>query len=202
MLKRVLRKSALLLGVVLALCAFVLPSVAPAASWSPVGTSDGRIDTSNLGFSLPALNSGSSCDSTSIGITVDSATVATITSASFANCRGDIGNTIGCTQTAVGTNFPWRVTALTTTNIQIHGVDIDIYFETTPGTLNECSRTGIQLRLTGTASGVIFTPGPVGSRRFDFNGATGLVGHLPGVGTVPLVPHGSGLATGLLNVVL
>ena len=55
MLKMVSKKSMLLLGVVMALCAFVLPSVASAASWSPVGTTDGRIDSNTLGFSIPAL---------------------------------------------------------------------------------------------------------------------------------------------------
>ena len=42
MLKMVSKNGMLLLGAVLALCAFVLPSVASATSWSPVGTTDGR----------------------------------------------------------------------------------------------------------------------------------------------------------------
>ncbi|MET0604810.1 MAG: hypothetical protein ABW167_22710 [Baekduia sp.] len=201
MLKMVSKKSMLLLGAVLALCAFALPSVASAASWSPVGTTDGRIDTSQLGFSVPALATGSSCESTSISVVVDSAAVATITGASFANCHGNIGGAVGCTQTAVGTNYPWRVTALTTSSIQIHGVDIDINYETTPGTLNECANTGLNLRLTGTTA-VSFTPGAAGSRTVDFGGATGLVTHIPGVGTVPLAARGSGTATGLLNVIM
>ena len=44
MLKIVSKKSMLLLGAALTLCAFVLPSVASAASWTPVGTTDGRLD--------------------------------------------------------------------------------------------------------------------------------------------------------------
>ncbi len=55
MFRIVLKKSVLLLGAVLASCAFVLPSVASAASWAPVGTSDGRIDSANFGVSIPGL---------------------------------------------------------------------------------------------------------------------------------------------------
>ncbi len=197
------KKSMLLLGAVMALCAFVLPSVASAASWSPVGTTDGRLDSANLGFSSAALNSGSSCGAVSFSVTVHSAAVATITGASFASCFGDLGAAAGCTATAVGTNFPWRATAVATNNIQIHGVDIDVQFETIPGTNpTHCARNGVSLRLTGTVSGGVFTPGAAGStRRIDLGGATGLVAHVPGVGGgIPAVPRGSVTATGLLNV--
>src|SRR4051812_28423857 len=102
MLKIFSKKSVLLLGAVLASCAFVVPSVASAASWSPVGTTDGRIDSANFGFSLPALGSASGCGATSFGVTVDSAAVATITSASFSRCIGDLGFGSGCTLTATG----------------------------------------------------------------------------------------------------
>ena len=201
MLKMVSKKVMLLLGVVMAVCTFVAPSMASAASWSPVGTTDGRIDTSQLGFSVPALSTGSSCESTSISVVVDSAAVATVTGASFANCHGNVGGAVGCTLTATGTNYPWRVTALTTSSIQIHGIDIDISYETTPGTLNECLNTGLNIRLTGTTA-ASFTPGAAGSRIVDFGGATGMVAHVPGLGTFPLATRGSGTVTGLLNVIM
>ncbi|MET0601659.1 MAG: hypothetical protein ABW167_06685 [Baekduia sp.] len=204
MLKMVSKKSMLLLGVVMALCAFVLPSVASAASWTPVGTTDGRIDSGNIGFSLPALNTGSSCPTASFNVTIDSAAVATITGASFGpNCMGDLGGGVGCTTTAVGTfPVPWRATPIDTTRIEIHGVDIDVNFETTPGTLNECSTNGLNIRLTGTVT-ISFTPGPAGDRTLDFNGATGLAAHIPGIGNgIPTVARGTALGTGLLNVLM
>jgi hypothetical protein len=202
MLKMVSKKSVLLLGAVLALCAFVLPSVASAASWAPVGTTDGRIDSGNLGFSLPINGSGSFCTASSFNVTVDTAAVATITSASFANCHGDLGGGVGCTTTATGTNFPWRVTVPDTTDIIIHGVDIDVYFETTPNTLNECPQTGANIRLTGTVT-ASFTPGAAGNRTFDFGSTLpGFTAHIPGVGTVGAVARGRAVATGLLNVVM
>jgi hypothetical protein len=124
--------------------------------------------------------------------------VATITGASFNQCVGDLGAASGCTLTATGTNFPWRATALTTTNIQIHGLDIDIRFETAPGGAT-CNQNGVQARLTGTVSGVVFTPGAAGSRRLDFAGATGVTAHLSGL-TLPAAFRGSAVGTGLLNV--
>jgi hypothetical protein len=202
MLKMVSKKSMLLLGAAMALCAFVLPSVASAASWAPVGTTDGRIDSGNLGFSINnPLVVASSCTASSFSVTVHSAAVATITGASFANCHGDIGLSVGCTPTATGTNFPWRVTPVDTTRIEIHGFDIDVYFVTTPGTLNECAGPGLSMQLTGTVV-ASFTPSAAGSRRFDFNGGTGLFAHIPTVSTGPAFARGSASTTGLLNVLM
>jgi hypothetical protein len=196
MLKMVSKKSMLLMGAVMALCAFVLPSVASAASWAGAG----NIDSGNVGFSVAAINGGSSCAQTTFSTTFDSAQVLTITGATFTNCRGDIGGSVGCTTTAVGTNFPWVATPTSTSNIQIHKLDIDVNFETTPGTLNECANNGLNIRLTGTLSGLFFTPGAAGSRRVDFGPATGLVAHIPGVGSLGAAARGAGLATGTLNV--
>ena len=195
------KKSVLLLGAVLALCAFVLPSVASAASWSPASTSGGRIDSSNIGFSIPATGSGSSCTSSTFSVTVHSAAVATITGASFNNCHGDVGSGVGCTTTAVATNLPWRATAINTTDIILHGVDIDVSFETTPNTPNECTNTGLNIRLTGSVT-ASFTPNAVATaRRFDFGpGGSGFFAHVPGVGTLSAVARGQATPTGLLNV--
>lgn len=204
MFKMVSKKSALLLGAALALCAFVLPPVASAASWSPVGTTDGRLDSPNLGFSIPIVSYGWGCTASSFSVTVDTAAVSTITGISFANCHSDLNssNAIhGCTQTAAGTGFPWRMTAPSTTDISIN-VDMNFYFATTPGTPDGCLSTGLNLRLTGplTAS---FTPGPAGSRRIDFGSPAGaFTAHFPGLFTVPTTVRGTATATGLLNVLM
>ena len=94
------------------------------------------MDSSSLGYSIPATGSGTSCTSTQFSVSVDSAAVATITGASFQNCHGDVGSFVGCTLTWVSTGLPWRMTPVTTTDVIIHGIDIDVSFETTPGTLN------------------------------------------------------------------
>ncbi|MET0602974.1 MAG: hypothetical protein ABW167_13400 [Baekduia sp.] len=194
----------LLLGVVLALCAFVLPSVASAVSWSPVGTSDGRLDSGNLGFSIPFVSYGWGCTASSFNVTVDTAVVATITGVSFANCHNDPGTNIathGCTQTGAGTNFPWRLTAPTTTDVIINGVDIDFSFVTTPGTIDGCILTGLNVRLTGSLT-ASFTPGTAGSRRIDFGPPAGaFTAHIPGFGPFRPTVRGTAVATGLLNVI-
>jgi hypothetical protein len=202
MLKMVSAKSTLLLGVVMALCAFVLPAAASAGSWSHVGTTDGRFDSGNLGFSVPAVGAGAACTASTLSVTVHSAAVATITGASFVNCHGNVGSAFGCTTTATGTNFPWRVTPTDTTRIEIHDLDIDVRFETTPGTLNECVHTGANIRLTGTVV-ASFTPSDVAfSRRFDFTGSTGLFTHIPGLGTLPAAMTGNATPTNLLNIIM
>ena len=201
MLKMASKQSMLLLGAVMALCAFVLPSVASATSWSPVGTTDGRLDSSNLGFSIPAINSGTACSAATFSVTVDTATVATVTGVSIANCHGVVGGPVGCTMTATATNLPWRATAVDTTNIQIHGFDLDVSFETTPGTLNECANSSLNMRLTGTVT-ASFAPGAAGSRTADFTGATGLIAHVSGVGSFATAAVGSAVPTGLLNIIM
>jgi hypothetical protein len=200
MLKVVSRKSLLLLGVVLASCAFVVPSVASAASWFPVGTSLGRLDWNNFGFSMPAIAFGMTCAQSPFSLTVDSAAVATITGANFVNCHGDSGFGLGCTTTTTGT-FPWRVTVPDTTHVIVH-VDADVSFETTPGTPNECSVTGTQIRFTGAAT-ASFTSGAAGTRTFDFGTgvAGGFVADFDG-GSIPAVLRGRAVATGLLNVIM
>ncbi len=199
MLKMVSKKSLLLLGAVLALCAFALPSVASAASWAPVGTTDGRIDSGNLGFSSAALGSGAACSSTTFSVSVHNAAVATITGASFrGNCHGNAGSNVGCTLTLIPTGFPWTLTAIDTTKIQIHADVIDVHFHNTPGTLGECANNGLTFQITGTIT-VSYTPVP---KVIDINGAPGWVIHIPGIGSIPAAAQGTGTATGLLNVLM
>ena len=127
--------------------------------------------------------------------------MATISGSAFANCHGFAGGAVGCTTTAVGTNFPWVATAVNTTNIQIHNIDIDVSFEQTPGTLNECANQGLNIRLTGTVT-ASFTPNATATaRRFDFNGGpAGFVSHFPGTPNLPTAVIGQITPTGLLNV--
>ncbi len=128
--------------------------------------------------------------------------MATITAASIANCHGNFGSGVGCTITATGTHFPWRVTPINTTRIEIHTVEINLSFEQTPGTLNECPGQGTQFRWFGTVI-ASFTPNATpANRRFDFDGATGLFGVIaPATPIGAVAPTGSATPTGLLNII-
>jgi hypothetical protein len=91
---------------------------------------------------------------------------------------------------------------VTTSSIQVHGFDLDVSFETTPGTLGECSTFAMEafrFRWTGTLT-ASFTPGAAGSRRFDFDGGTGLSAHIALGATAAATTRGSAVPTGLLNV--
>jgi hypothetical protein len=57
-----------------------------------------------------------------------------------------------CTVTQTAQNLPWTATATNTTNIQIHGVDVNVLFENTPGNPTACALP-TTWRVTGTLTG-------------------------------------------------
>jgi hypothetical protein len=80
--------------------------------------------------------------------------------------------------TSAATNFPWTATAVTTSNIEIHGVNIDFILEHHPGD-STCNANGLQMRITGTLRGGRWTGNA--AHEIDLpsgaTGASGLVGH-------------------------
>jgi hypothetical protein len=179
LMKKLSHKSVLLFGVMLAVCAFV-PSLASAASWSPVNSAH-TLSAPGLSFLAhtgPLGAAGSSCASVTFGTDVASANTLTITNGTFTNCMGT-GGAANCTATVVGTGFPWQATATSTTNVQIHNVNVDILFENTPGNPTACAGAGAKVLLTGTLTG--------GSWRSATNtavltNAQGLTAHYLGTG--------------------
>jgi hypothetical protein len=180
-MKKLPKKSGLLLGTVLAVCAFAVP-MASAASFSPVGTTV-QLTSNDLQFSQPlagGLTVGRSCAASQFDATVTSAALITISGGRFDNCRGT-GIAAGCTVTSTGTRFPWSVTAPTTTGIQIHGFHVDIRYETAPGG-SACSSLvhNTKWTWTGTLTGGVFDPSSTGTaRRITFLNTSGLVTHSP-----------------------
>jgi hypothetical protein len=152
------QKGVLLFGVMLAVCAF-MPSLASAASWSPIGGADHSLFSSNLSFTntFPVIGQvGWGCNRTEFTSSVVSTNTIEITATGFADCMGTLGNS-QCTLTATGGNFPWTATATSTTNVQIHGVDITLVFENTPGNANACQNPAT-ITLTGTLTGGSWNP--------------------------------------------
>ncbi|HEX5923662.1 MAG TPA: hypothetical protein VFY45_07505 [Baekduia sp.] len=178
-MKKLSKKSVLLFGAVLAVCAFAAP-MASAASWSPIGTT-ARLASTNLGFSQAiggGLTVGSSCALSTFDGDVASAAVLTITGGRFDNCVGT-GLAAGCTVTATGTRFHWTATGVSTTDIQIHGIHVDVRFETAPGG-GACNSLvhNTNITLTGTLTGGSFDPSSIGlNRKVTFVNASGLVSH-------------------------
>jgi hypothetical protein len=154
-MKTLSQKSVLLFGVMLVVCAFV-PSMASAASWSGGGSVTHQLTSNGLAFTAHTSPlggaAGSSCAVSQFDSDVVSANTIEITRARFDNCMGS-GLASPCTATVVGTGFPWTATATSTTNIQIHGVNVDILFENTPGSATACPAAGAKTLLTGTLTG-------------------------------------------------
>ncbi|MES1192995.1 MAG: hypothetical protein ABUM26_01625 [Solirubrobacterales bacterium] len=198
-MNKLLRKSVLLLGVsfLWAMCAFMVPSLASAASW--VGS--GHLHSSNFGFTAPAVNTGESCRDITIHTFRHNPIVLTITGITFGPCHG-AGSGNGCTVTAAATNLPWTVTAVSTTNIQIHGVHLDFRFETTPpGLVNPCSLHGLDITIRGTLGLGIGTQTvyDASQKTITFTNTTGLTTTASG-SSFATVANGPLVATGSLNI--
>lgn len=178
-MKKLSKKGLVLLAGAVAVCASALPAMASAASWATVG-SHHVLDSPNVGFtSTTAGPTVAQCTRSSFTTKVASAQSLTITAASFGGLCTASGANIGdCTMTWAPTRLPWIGTAVTTDDIQIHGVHIDVLFENTP-TGNTCAISGTKLTITGTLTGGEWTGNSVNA--FDFNNGEGLTadGALP-----------------------
>lgn len=185
------RKSLLLFGAVLAVCAFVGPSMSSAASWAPLGaTFAGTYEDFSWTQTVP-VHLGMSCEHVEFDIDIDLPLVITVTSASWKNCSGSFSAT-GCTATTTGTGFPWKMTAPSTTNIQIHSVRMDVRFETRPPAgSTACALNGVAETLTGTLTGGSWDPSATGTnRRVTFRSDPGLTSH-SALGSSPVLVSGS-----------
>ena len=162
-------------GAVVAVCAFALPSMASAASWGVVGSTH-SLASSNLGLTAhSALGQlTSSCAMSTFHSNVGSASALVVTAVALSNCTS--GGAAGdCTVTSTGTRFPWTVTGTTLTNIQIHGVHLDLRFETKPGSLpGSCIFHNIDVTLTGTLTGGVWD---AAAHQVTFSAAPGLALH-------------------------
>ncbi|HEX5924551.1 MAG TPA: hypothetical protein VFY45_12010 [Baekduia sp.] len=189
-MKKLSQKSVLLFGVVLAVCAFVGPSMASAASWSGLGTH--QLFSPNLSFITGAPNFiGWSCAQSTFDTVVTNGADAAVIGSRFSNCRGLPGAAGSCTLTPTGSRFPWTATATATAtdNIQIHNMHVNLAFEALPGTAaSECLTFGLQITLTGTLTGGSWNPT---SKEIAFTNAHGLAGHANSGGVLGLALTGT-----------
>jgi hypothetical protein len=207
-MKKFSKKGVLLFAAAMALCAFVMPSMSSAASWSPVGL-ETTLHSPDIGFTTTSPTLGSivsSCTRSSFTATVLNAQSLNITAATFGgHCVwvfANVGGGTSCTATTVATSLPYRATATTTSNIQIHNLRVDVLFENTPGTVG-CSTaglTGASLLLTGTLGGGRWTGNAVGQRSIVYSNAEGLVSHGSTGNNIPLTVRGTFASTQALQV--
>jgi hypothetical protein len=158
-MKTLSQRGVVLFGAVLVVSAFV-SSPASAASWSPLNSTH-HLTATNLSVTAHTspLNGilGWRCTSSTLEVHVASATTLTINDARFSNCMGTEAAS-PCTATVKATGLPWAATATSTTNIQIHNIQIDVHYEDTPGAGTICPAWGAKASLTGTLSGGSWNP--------------------------------------------
>ena len=175
-MKKFSTKSVLLFAGAMAVCAFAMPSMASASSWGVVGTHH-TLTSTNLGFRSDVTGTTSMCTSASFTARVTSAANLEITTATITGCTlaaPALAST--CTTTWTGTSFPWTATAVTTSNIQIHGVNIDVFHEPHPGG-GSCALSTQTLKITGTLFGGRWLGNA--THQLEVDNATGLVTHAP-----------------------
>jgi hypothetical protein len=201
-MKKFSKKGLLLFAGAMAICAFVMPSVASAASWGTVGT-EHTLDSPNVGFtSTTALGAVvSSCTRSSFTTDVASASRLVITNGTFGGtCTATVGASGLCNTTATGTRFPWVATAVTTSNIQIHGVHIDVKFDQSAAGTCPAALVGQNLTITGTLGSGAWTGNAVGQREIIYTNAEGLVSHSALGVNQTITARGTFGATGALSV--
>lgn len=175
-MKKFSKKGVLLFAAAMALCAFVLPAAASAASWGVVGTHH-TLTSPDVGFT--SANGGgivSQCTNSSFTTRVGSAQNLEIISGTFGGTCTATGVGIGtCISSATGTRFPWTGTATTTTNVQIDRVFIDVVFLQTPS--SSCLAPGAALTITGTLTSGSWTGNGANQHEIIYTNAAGLVSH-------------------------
>jgi hypothetical protein len=180
-MKKFSKKGLLLFAGVMAVCAFAMPAMSSAASWGVIGT-EHTLHSANLGFTAadPMLGGiSSSCAASTFTVDVRNAAQLNVTSTSFTNCTGQ-GNAIGdCTVTATGTPEPnpaWTATGITTSNVAIDAVRIDVTFEDKPGAAaGVCANVvGQTILLTGNLTSGTWNPA---THSVTYNNAEGLAAH-------------------------
>jgi hypothetical protein len=178
-MQKLTRKGVLLFAGATAVCAFVLPSAASAASWGPVG-SHHTLDSPNFGFTSVILGAGATSQCTSSSFTAD-----VVSSANLSITTGTLGGLCTASGAAIGTCkltvhptfYPWTLTLTATFpfSITLDGIVISIRFDNPPG-LNSCANVnGADMTLTGRLTGGNWTGNA--SHSMDFNNSEGLVSH-------------------------
>jgi hypothetical protein len=206
-MKKFSKKGVLLFAAAMALCAFAMPSMAPAASFSPVGL-ETTLHSADVGFTSanPALGRiNSNCTRSNFTVRVTSAALLDVIGATFGgHCTAQFLDVAGapiCTSTAQATTLPYRGTAPSATNITIDGVRIDVGFENTPGNAN-CTTAGLtggSIIITGNLTGGVYNNGP---RTLVYSNAPGLVSHSAATGAngTPVAVRATFTSTGNLQV--
>jgi hypothetical protein len=193
-MKKFSKKGALLFAGVMAVCALALPAMSSAASWGEVGT-EHTLHSPDIGFTYTSPILGgitSSCAESTFTVDVRSAAALTVTSASFRRCTAS-GPGIGhCTATPVATPNPspdWALTGISTSNVQIHNVRLNVRFENPPTAASCVNVNGASITVTGALNGGVWN---AAQHEIVITNAEGLVSHSAATGNnIPVTTRGT-----------
>jgi hypothetical protein len=180
------KATALLIGAVLAACAFAAPTMALGPSWGTVGTQH-LLTSANLGFDAHVTGgiAGIRCAHTQMPTDVWQITRLTVTSVTFSGCQGT-GTIANCTPTLQATGLPWTVTGPFPTNVVLDGVQILVLLENRPGAFCGISNPS---SITGSVGGGNWA---FAQHQIHYATDTGLTAHMPGLLTGPAVTTTTG----------
>jgi hypothetical protein len=178
-MKKFSKKGVLLFAAAMALCAFVMPAMASAASWGVIG-SEHTLDSPNVGFtSTTALGAViSSCTVSSFTANVSSAANLEVTAATFGgHCTATVGASGFCTTTATANNLPWTGTAVTTSDIRLDRVHIRVVFDQSAAGTCPAALVGQGITITGTLGGGAWTGNGANQHEIILDNDEGLSSH-------------------------
>jgi hypothetical protein len=159
-MKKFSKKGVLLFAAAMALCAFMMPSVASAASWGGLG-SHHVLDSPDVGFTStsPLGAVSSKCTASTFTANVSSAANLEITATTFGGvCTATVGGAANiCNTTATGQNLPWTGTAVTTSDIRLDRVHIRVVFDQSAVGGCPAALIGQGITITGTLGGGAWT---------------------------------------------
>jgi hypothetical protein len=123
---------------------------------------------------------------------VRSAAALTVTSATFRACTATGPNIGTCTVTANTTphSIDWNVTGVTTSDVRINSVHVDVTFENPVGQTDCTNVNGASITITGTLTGGRWTGNGANQHEVNFTNAEGLSSHGP-TGTSTLTINGT-----------
>jgi hypothetical protein len=194
-MKKFPKKGVVLFAGVMAVCAFVMPAMSSAASWGVIGT-EHTIHSPDLEFTttMPLIGATTTqCTNSTFTIDVRSAAALTVTSATFRACTATGAGIGTCTLTVTATPTAtpdWNVTGITTSDVRINSVDVDITFENHPGSSSCVNVLHQPVTLTGILGGGQWTGNGANQHEVIFLNDEGISSHGP-TGTSALTISGT-----------
>jgi hypothetical protein len=195
-MKKFSKKGVVLFAGVMAVCAFVLPAMSSAASWGVIGT-EHTLHSPDVQFTTTVAFVGaitSQCTNSTFTVDVRSAAALTVTSATFRACTATGPNVGTCTVTANTTPhaIDWNVTGITTSDVRINSVHVDVSFENHPGS-SSCNGliAGQSVTITGTLGGGQWTGNGANQHEVIYANDEGLSAHSALLGTSLITVSGT-----------